>query len=60
VEQGIDKLDIVFCNSNYTKEAIQKYWGSHGVKEPVVVYPAVNLNKFWSETCRVRCTFYSG
>jgi len=50
VEQGIDKLDIVFCNSNYTKEAIQKYWGSHGVKEPVVVYPAVNLNKFWSDT----------
>ena len=50
VEQGIDKLDMVFCNSNYTKEAIQKYWASHGVKEPVVVYPAVNLDKFWSNT----------
>ena len=50
VEQGIDKLDMVFCNSNYTKEAIQKYWTSHGVKEPVVVYPAVNLDKFWSNT----------
>jgi glycosyltransferase involved in cell wall biosynthesis len=47
VEQGIDKLDMVFCNSNYTKEAIQRYWGSHGVKEPIVVYPAVNLDKFW-------------
>ena len=34
VEQGIDKLDLVFCNSNYTKEAIQRYWKSHGVKEP--------------------------
>jgi glycosyltransferase involved in cell wall biosynthesis len=49
VEQGIDKLDMVFCNSNYTREAIQKYWGSHGVKDPVVVYPAVNLEKFWCD-----------
>lgn len=49
VEQGIDKLDVVFCNSNYTKEAIKRYWKSHGVKEPVVVYPAVNLEKFWFE-----------
>jgi glycosyltransferase involved in cell wall biosynthesis len=50
VEQGIDKLDLVFCNSNYTKEAIQRYWSCHGVKEPVVVYPAVNLEKFWCGT----------
>ncbi len=49
VEQGIDKLDMVFCNSNYTKEAIALYWKSHGVKEPVVVYPAVNLEKFWCD-----------
>jgi len=49
VEQGINKLDLVFCNSNYTKEAIKRYWKSHGVKEPVVVYPAVNLEKFWFE-----------
>ncbi len=49
VEQGIEKLDMVFCNSNYTKEAIQRYWGSHGVKEPIIVYPAVNLDKFWCD-----------
>ena len=49
VEQGIDKLDLVFCNSNYTKEAIQRYWKSHGVKEPIVIYPAVNLDKFWCD-----------
>ena len=49
VEQGIDKLDMVFCNSNYTKEAIERYWKSHGVKDPIVVYPAVNLDKFWSD-----------
>jgi glycosyltransferase involved in cell wall biosynthesis len=49
VEQGIDKLDMVFCNSNYTKEAIQRYWKRHGVKEPIVVYPPVNLDKFWSD-----------
>jgi glycosyltransferase involved in cell wall biosynthesis len=47
VEQGIDKLDMVFCNSNYTKEAILHYWKSHSVKEPIVVYPPVNLEKFW-------------
>jgi glycosyltransferase involved in cell wall biosynthesis len=50
VEQGIDKLDIVFCNSNYTREAIQRYWSCHGVKDPIVVYPAVNLDKFWCDT----------
>jgi len=50
VEQGIDKLDMVFCNSNYTKEKIMQYWTIHGVKEPVVVYPPVNLEKFWSDT----------
>ena len=47
VEQGIGKLDLVFCNSNYTKEAIMRYWKSHGAKEPIVVYPPVNLEKFW-------------
>ncbi len=49
VEQGIDKLDLVFCNSNYTKKAIERYWKSHGVKDPIVVYPPVNLDKFWSD-----------
>jgi glycosyltransferase involved in cell wall biosynthesis len=49
VEQGIGKLDMVFCNSNYTKETIERYWKSHGVKDPVVVYPAVNLERFWCD-----------
>jgi glycosyltransferase involved in cell wall biosynthesis len=49
VEQGIDKLDMVFCNSNYTKENIERYWKSHGVKDPVVVYPPVNLDRFWCD-----------
>jgi len=49
VEQGIDKLDMVFCNSNYTKEEIVRYWKSHGVKEPLVVYPPVNLERFWCD-----------
>ncbi len=40
---------MVFCNSNYTKEAIHRYWKSHGVKDPIVVYPPVNLEKFWSD-----------
>jgi glycosyltransferase involved in cell wall biosynthesis len=49
VEQGIGKLDLVFCNSIYTKDAIERYWKRHGVKDPVVVYPPVNLDKFWCE-----------
>lgn len=49
VEQGIDKLDMVFCNSNYTKENIVHYWKNHGTKDPVVVYPPVNLDRFWSD-----------
>lgn len=49
VEQGIDKLDLVFCNSNYTREALLRFWKQHGVKDPVVVYPPVNLEKFWCD-----------
>jgi len=47
VEQGIGKLDLVFCNSLYTKEAMLKLWKTHGTKEPEVIYPPVNLDKFW-------------
>ncbi len=49
VEQGIDKLDMVFCNSNYTKDAMLNLWKQHGVKDPIVVYPPVNLEKFWCD-----------
>jgi glycosyltransferase involved in cell wall biosynthesis len=49
VEQGIDKLDLVFCNSNYTREAMTRLWKRHGVKDPIVVYPPVNLEKFWCD-----------
>ncbi|MGD6852326.1 MAG: glycosyltransferase family 4 protein [Candidatus Bathyarchaeia archaeon] len=49
VEQGIDKLGLVFCNSNYTKQAMLCLWKNHGVKEPVVVYPPVNLDRFWCD-----------
>lgn len=49
VEQGIGKLDLVFCNSNYTKENMMRLWSCHAVNEPIVVYPPVNLAKFWSD-----------
>ena len=49
VEQGISKLDMVFCNSNYTREMIERYWKTHGVKDPIVVYPPVNLESFWCD-----------
>ncbi len=49
VEEGISKLDMVFCNSNYTKEMIERYWKTYGVKDPIVVYPPVNLDTFWCD-----------
>lgn len=49
VEQGISKLDMVFCNSNYTKETIERYWKPHGAKDSIVVYPPVDLDKFWCD-----------
>jgi glycosyltransferase involved in cell wall biosynthesis len=50
VEAGIGKLDLVFCNSNYTQEALTRLWKRHGVSEPIVVYPPVNLGNFWCDT----------
>jgi glycosyltransferase involved in cell wall biosynthesis len=49
VEQGVSKLGMIFCNSNYTKEMIERYWNVAGVKSPVVIYPPVNLDSFWSD-----------
>jgi glycosyltransferase involved in cell wall biosynthesis len=49
VEQGIDKLDLILCNSNYTKDAIERYWKNRYARNPVVVYPPVNLSKFWCD-----------
>ena len=47
VEQGVEKLDLVFCNSGYTKEMIERYWGGLGIRDPVVVYPPVRLDSYW-------------
>lgn len=49
VTAGISKLDLVFCNSNYSKEMIERYWKKYGVKDPIVVYPPVNLDAFWCD-----------
>jgi glycosyltransferase involved in cell wall biosynthesis len=48
VEQGVSKLDLIFCNSNYTKELLERYWKT-GSKKYTVVYPPVNLNAFWCD-----------
>jgi len=48
-EQGISKLDMIFCNSNYTREMIERYWKTRSLKDPIVVYPPVNLNVFWCD-----------
>ena len=48
LERDLPKLDLVFCNSNYTKAMTEKYWGRFGIKNPVVVYPPVE-KPFWSD-----------
>ncbi|HLN88759.1 MAG TPA: glycosyltransferase, partial [Candidatus Binatia bacterium] len=48
LEKDIGKLDLVFCNSNYTKAMTEKYWGAFGIKNPVVAYPPVE-GRFWSD-----------
>jgi glycosyltransferase involved in cell wall biosynthesis len=47
LEKDINRLDMVFCNSNYTKGWIEKYWGKMGITNPIVVYPPVDLDPFW-------------
>ena len=48
LEKDIGKLDLVFCNSNYTKAMTEKYWGKFGIREPVVAYPPVEA-PLWSD-----------
>jgi glycosyltransferase involved in cell wall biosynthesis len=48
LEGHIGKLDLVFCNSNYTKDMTEKYWGRFGIKNPTVAYPPVEA-RFWSD-----------
>ena len=48
LEKDLPKLDLVFCNSNYTKAMTEKYWGRFGIKNPVVAYPPVE-KPFWSD-----------
>ena len=47
LDKEISRLDLIFCNSNYTKEAVEKYWKKSGTKGPIVVYPPVELKSFW-------------
>ncbi len=48
LESDIGKLDLVFCNSNYTKAMTERYWGKFKIKKPVVAYPPVEA-RFWSD-----------
>ncbi len=47
LEGGIRQLDLVFCNSNYTKGMTKRFWSQFGIDAPVVVYPPVE-ERFWS------------
>ena len=44
LDKDISKLNLIFCNSNYTKGMIEKYWGKDGIPEPIVAYPPVDLD----------------
>ena len=48
LERRIGELDLLFCNSSYTKAMTQKYWSRFGIGEPVVAYPPVE-EPFWSD-----------
>lgn len=47
LERKINQLDLLLCNSSYTKAMTEKYWSKYGIPEPVIVYPPVE-NAFWS------------
>lgn len=47
LEHHIGDLDLLFCNSSYTKAMTQKYWSKFGIDEPIVAYPPVE-EPFWS------------
>lgn len=49
VEKGVKKLHIIFCNSDYTREMIKRYWDTSGIRGPLVVYPPVDLSDFWCD-----------
>ena len=47
IEKDIGKLDLLFCNSKYTKNMTERYWCKFGIKEPIIVYPSIE-ERFWS------------
>jgi glycosyltransferase involved in cell wall biosynthesis len=47
LERRINELDLLFCNSSYTKATTEKYWRKYRTREPVIVYPPVE-SAFWS------------
>jgi glycosyltransferase involved in cell wall biosynthesis len=62
LEKDIGKIDLIFCNSHYTKAMTEKYWGIFGIKNPVVAYPPVE-ECFWSDkplTERAKRVLYVG
>ena len=48
LEKDLGKLDLVFCNSSYTKAMTEKYWSKFGIKNLFVAYPPVE-ERFWSD-----------
>jgi len=47
IEKGVNNLDLIICNSHYTKRMIMRYWSRFYTKNIEVIYPPVDLNNFW-------------
>ncbi len=39
IERQLREIDLLICNSEFTKSAIERLWGKYGIPEPTVVYP---------------------
>jgi alpha-1,2-mannosyltransferase len=42
MRQQVKKIDVIFCNSEFTKKAIMRKWG----REAKVIYPPVDVENF--------------
>ncbi|MEM2046056.1 MAG: glycosyltransferase family 4 protein [Candidatus Bathyarchaeia archaeon] len=47
IEKGVKNLDLIICNSCYTKEMIIRFWNTIYAGNIEVVYPPLDLEKYW-------------
>jgi len=56
VERELRNVDMIFCNSRYTKSAIISAWGKYSIPEPLVLHPPpmrkLNSHANWDQRDR--------